>query len=102
VGDLKTLVRSSVGILGKGAFCVVSLLIDPDREKSYALKAIEKWQIVRYRHQKHVINERRLMVKLAKLKCSFLVNLITTYKDDLRVYFLLEACLGGELFAIMR
>jgi len=102
VGDLKTLLKNTVGILGKGAFGVVSLVIDPDREKSYALKAIEKWQVVRHRHQKHVINERRLMVKLAKLKCSFLVNLITTYKDDLRVYFLLEACLGGELFAIMR
>jgi len=102
VGDLKTLVGNTVGILGKGAFGVVSLVIDPDRKKSFALKAIDKYWVVKHKHQKHVFNERRLMVKLARLKCSFLVNLITTYKDDLRIYFLLEACLGGELFAIMR
>merc|ERR1711972_1242575 len=32
----------------------------------------------------------------------FLVNLRATYKDEYRVYFLLEACLGGELFTILR
>merc|ERR1712113_446597 len=30
------------------------------------------------------------------------VNLIATYKDNLRVYFLLDVCLGGELFTILR
>merc|ERR1719431_2113822 len=33
---------------------------------------------------------------------AFLVNLRATYKDEYRVYFLLEACLGGELFTILR
>merc|ERR1712173_296897 len=32
----------------------------------------------------------------------FLVNLVATYKDKLRVYFLLDVCLGGELFTILR
>jgi len=31
-----------------------------------------------------------------------LVNLRSTFKDEYRVYFLLEACLGGELFTILR
>merc|ERR1719203_65504 len=31
-----------------------------------------------------------------------LVNLYRTYKDAYRVYFLLDACLGGELFTILR
>jgi len=99
---LKTLLGDTVGIIGKGAFGVVSLVIDLYREKSFAQKAIDKYQDVKHRQQKRVINERHLMVKLAKLKCNFLVNLITTYKDDLRVYFLLEACLVGELFTLIR
>jgi len=33
---------------------------------------------------------------------KFLVNLHCTYKDNFRVYFLLDACLGGELFTILR
>jgi len=33
---------------------------------------------------------------------KFLVNLHATYKDKLRVYFLLDVCLGGELFTILR
>jgi len=100
--DLKTLLTNTKGILGKGAFGVVTLVIDPASKKSFALKAIAKWQVVKKRQQKHVITERRVMLKLAKLQCKFLVNLITTYKDELRVYFLLEVCLGGELFTIMR
>ena len=37
-----------------------------------------------------------------ELNNDFLVNLHTTYKDKLRVYFLLDVCLGGELFTILR
>merc|ERR1711933_635435 len=36
------------------------------------------------------------------LSNPFLVNLRATYKDEHRVYFLLEVCLGGELFTILR
>eukprot|EP00493_Phyllostaurus_siculus_P015210 UN15444 len=32
----------------------------------------------------------------------FLVNLRGTYKDKYKVYFLLDVCLGGELFTILR
>jgi len=33
---------------------------------------------------------------------DFLVNLRGTFKDKLRVYLLLDVCLGGELFTILR
>eukprot|EP00492_Amphilonche_elongata_P000386 TRINITY_DN1207_c0_g1_i1.p1 TRINITY_DN1207_c0_g1~~TRINITY_DN1207_c0_g1_i1.p1 ORF type:complete len:251 (+),score=19.43 TRINITY_DN1207_c0_g1_i1:532-1284(+) len=32
----------------------------------------------------------------------FLVNLQATFKDKYRVYFLLDVCLGGELFTLLR
>merc|ERR1712183_745611 len=39
---------------------------------------------------------------MLKMNNEFLVNLRGTFKDALRVYFLLDVCLGGELFTILR
>jgi len=92
----------TIGVLGQGAFGVVTLVIDPKAKKNYALKAIKKCQIVELQQQNHIVTEMLIMRKLAVNYSPFLVNLITTYKDDLRVYFLLDVCLGGELFTILR
>merc|ERR550539_760501 len=89
----------SIGILGKGAFGLVSLVVDPNSGNSYALKAIKKAQIVELGQQSHIINEKKVMEVMT---CDFLVNLRATYKDMYRVYFLLDVCLGGELFTILR
>lgn len=89
----------TVGILGRGAFGTVSLVTDPATKRSYALKAIRKNQVVEMGQQSHILNEKKVM---AMLDNPFLVNLRATYKDEYRVYFLLEACLGGELFTILR
>merc|ERR1740123_148038 len=91
--ELKT-----VGILGRGAFGTVKLVLDPSGA-SYALKAIRKNQVVELGQQSHILNEKKVM---SLLDNKFLVNLRATYKDDFRVYFLLEVCLGGELFTILR
>jgi len=102
ISSLKVLNANTVGVLGQGAFGIVTLVSDPKSEQSYAMKAIKKCQIAEMGQQKHVINEMLIMRKLAEGRCSFLVNLIATYKDKLRVYFLLDVCLGGELFTILR
>merc|ERR1712154_161959 len=67
--------------------------------KTYALKAIKKFQVVELELQKHIVSEKLVMDELNN---NFLVNLHKTYKDKLRVYFLLDVCLGGELFTILR
>jgi len=100
--SLQDLLSNTVGVLGKGAFGIVTLVEDKKRGTSYALKAIKKCKIVRKKQQKHIITEMRVMRMLAKLNCRFITNLLATYKDSLRVYYLLEACLGGELFSILR
>merc|ERR1712130_230711 len=88
-----------IGILGRGAFGTVKLVTDPITNKSYALKAIRKNQVVELGQQSHILNEKNVMQMLEN---PFLVNLKATYKDEFRVYFLLEVCLGGELFTILR
>jgi len=102
VCDLEDLIENTVGVLGQGAFGIVTLVADPYTQTSYALKAIVKSQIVQLQQQKHIVNEMQIMRRLAQNHCPFLVNLIATYKDTLRVYFLLDVCLGGELFTILR
>merc|ERR1712060_457772 len=102
VCSLNDLKENTVGTLGAGAFGTVTLVVDKANDKSYALKAINKSQIVKLGQQKHVIVEMKVMRQLATYNSPFLVNLIRTYKDELRVYYLLEACLGGELFTILR
>jgi len=92
--ELKT-----IGVLGKGGFGLVTLVQDPKSGKSYALKAIKKFQVVELELQKHIISEKLVMDQMNN---QFLVNLHCTYKDKLRVYFLLDVCLGGELFTILR
>lgn len=89
----------TIGILGRGAFGTVKLVQDPHSKKSFALKAIRKNQVVELGQQTHILNEKKVMQMLNN---PFLVNLRATYKDQYRVYFLLEVCLGGELFTILR
>jgi serine/threonine protein kinase len=88
----------TIGILGKGAFGMVTLIVDPN-QNSYAMKAIHKRQIIEQGQQQHILTEKRVMEQLSN---PFLVNLIATYRDKWKVYFLLDVCLGGELFTILR
>lgn len=89
----------TIGLLGRGAFGKVTLVIDPNTKKSYALKAIKKKQIEEIGQSSHIVNEKRVMMMMNN---RFLVNLRRTYKDNWRVYFLVDVCLGGELFTILR
>merc|ERR1719447_2753619 len=60
---------------------------------------MKKSQIVELGYQDHIKREKDVM---KSMNCDFLVNLRATYKDKLRVYLLLDVCLGGELFTILR
>jgi len=94
--ELKT-----IGVLGKGGFGLVTLVKDPKSKRAYALKAIKKHQVIELELQKHIISEKQVMQQLHQ-QCAFLINLHQTYNDAFRVYFLLDVCLGGELFTILR
>jgi len=96
---LEYFIENRIGVLGTGAFGTVTLVLDKENQLSYALKAIKKIQIVDLGQQTHITNEKKIMQMLDN---RFLVNLRRTYKDAWRVYFLLDVCLGGELFTILR
>jgi len=75
------------------------LVVDTTTKESFALKAIKKYEIKKMGFENYVINEKEVMSRMSN---PFLVNLRGTFKDERRVYFLIDVCLGGELFTILR
>jgi len=96
--DMKDLV--TVGTLGKGSFGFVTLVKNKkDPSQTYALKGVAKAQIVELGQQEHIMSEKNAM---CRFNSNFLVKLFATFKDNDALYFLLEPCLGGELFTLLR
>mmetsp|Transcript_54575 Transcript_54575/g.143704 ORF Transcript_54575/g.143704 Transcript_54575/m.143704 type:complete len:363 (+) Transcript_54575:131-1219(+) len=64
-----------------------------------ALKIMRKCEVIRLKQVEHVKAERHI---LAMVEHPFVVNLLTTFQDDKRLFMLMEFVNGGELFSYLR
>lgn len=85
--------------LGTGTFGRVHLAKNRHNGQHYAIKILNKYDVVQRRQTQHINNEQAIMSTVSH---AFVVNLIDTFQDDTHLFFVMEYCPGGELFRILR
>ncbi|XP_022914386.1 cGMP-dependent protein kinase, isozyme 1-like isoform X2 [Onthophagus taurus] len=98
--DIKLADLTMIATLGVGGFGRVELVQHKkQKDLTFALKYLKKADMVEQSQVEHVYNERNIQIKCNSI---FIVRLYNTFKDQKYLYFLMESCLGGDLWAYLQ
>ncbi|KAH8604347.1 Protein tyrosine kinase Protein kinase domain [Trypanosoma vivax] len=85
--------------LGTGSFGRVRVAKLKGTNDYYAVKCLKKHEIIKMKQVQHICQEKQLLMELSH---PFIVNMLCSFQDDKRVYFVLEFVIGGEMFTHLR
>ncbi|KAL7715750.1 non-specific serine/threonine protein kinase [Entamoeba marina] len=88
-----------ISLLGRGAFGKVMLVRFKKDKVIYAMKTVEKAQVIDSNEVEHILSEKNV---LAKINNPFLVNMHFSFQTPTHLVFILDFCPGGELFAYLQ
>ncbi|OMJ20964.1 cAMP-dependent protein kinase type 1 [Smittium culicis] len=85
--------------VGTGSFGRVRLVKHRSSGNFYAVKILNKDQVVKSKQVEHINTER---AALAFCNCPFIVKIHGTSQDSLRLFMFMEYIVGGEMFTYLR
>jgi serine/threonine kinase 38 len=87
-----------VAIIGRGAFAEVKVVRKRDDGKVYAMKVMNKKEMLRKKQVEHIRAERDV---LALIDSPWIVNLRYSFQDDKSLYLVMEFLQGGDLMTVL-
>ncbi|KAJ3323214.1 pkb-activating kinase-like protein [Boothiomyces sp. JEL0866] len=85
-------------LLGEGSYSTVLYCTEKNTPNEYAVKILEKQQIIREKKVKYVTIEKDVLHLLSH---PFIIKLFYTFQDTMSLYFVLEYCNNGDLLQLL-